>query len=464
MPAQLRTISILLRISPLLGSFRRDRHRWLLGGRPAVRTAAFHQHRAERLAGALASLGPTFIKLAQLFAGRSDIIPSPYVDALGTLTDRVPPVRWSRIRAALEAAYGEPPERYFTEITPEPLAAASLGQVHRARIDGRNVVVKVLRPGCAEMVARDIAAARQLIAWLAPRLNPPHVRGLRSVLDEFERRVADELDFRQEATYAQRVRANFAAMPTLRVPDVLPAHVRRTALVLEYIDGRRIDRIDDWLANGTVSSDSILRTVMELYVQMMLIDGLFHADPHPGNLLIDAQGRVVLLDFGMVVDVPVETRRILVRTVFSAIRGDIAGTVDGFYGLGLITPDADRATIELLATQLIAMSSERTTARERMDRVMKLADEVMATLYNFPVVLPGEMVYFARTAALIEGLGVLRSRIVSSLGGLGAVAGGALDWPSLVGETLGAAYAHARRWVHRAIRMLPPTERGGQLG
>jgi predicted unusual protein kinase regulating ubiquinone biosynthesis (AarF/ABC1/UbiB family) len=467
MQLPVRAIVILLRLLPLLSSFRRDRARWLVAGSPLQRTPAFHARRAETLARTIAGLGPTFIKLAQLFAGRADIIPSPYVEAMGTLIDRVPAVPWRRIRAELERAYGTPPERMFQHIDPAPLAAASLGQVHRARIEDRDVVVKVLRPGAAETVHRDIAAARIILEWIAPRLNPPHVAGLRSVLDEFERRVGDELDFRIEAKYARQIRRNFAGNASVRIPDVLDAWVRETALVLEFVDGTRIDRVQP----STETTQRILSTVMELYVQMMLIDGLFHADPHPGNLMVDAEGRVVLLDFGMVVDVPVETRRTLVKTVFSAIRGDIRGTVDGFYGLGLVTPDADRATIETLATQLIALSTERTTAKERVDRVIKLADEVLATLYDFPILLPGDMVYFARTAALIEGLGVrwdaqfnavafatplvlrMRSRIVASLGGMQVVSG-LVDWPVLVGETLGMAVATVRGAFRRALASL----------
>ncbi len=458
--SSMRVIQILFRCLPLLLSFRRDLKRWLFFGAKTPRTPAFHAMRAERMVGTLASLGPTFVKLAQLFAGRADIIPEPYVSAIGTLTDRVPTVPADRIRASLIDSYGAPPETVFEEFDVIPLAAASLGQVHRARVDGRDVVVKVLRPGVEKLVAGDIKAARQILEFLAPRLNPPHVQGLRTVLIEFEKRVADEMDFRQEARCAQAVRKNFAANPSIRIPEVLDAYTRQRALVLEFIDGRRVDQLGDWITTGRVKPDDVLRSVMELYVKMMMIDGLFHADPHPGNVFVDTQGRVTLLDFGMVVEVPVHTRRTLVQTVFASIRGDVEAVVDGFYALGLIEPNADRASIVTLAGQLIALASERTTATERMDRLAKLADEVMATLYDFPVLLPGDMVYFARTAALIEGLGVrydsrfnsisfatpivlrLRREILASLGDqLGAER----DVATVIGATLGSLVAIARR-------------------
>ncbi|MCC7054930.1 MAG: AarF/ABC1/UbiB kinase family protein [Gemmatimonadaceae bacterium] len=465
----MRVIQILLRCLPLLLSFRRDRHRWLVAGRGAVRTPAFHDARAEQLVHVLASLGPTFVKLAQLFAGRSDIIPEPYVSALGTLTDRVPPVPADRIRASLIDSYGAPPETVFEHFDVEPLAAASLGQVHRARVDGREVVVKVLRPGVERLVSGDIHAARRILDLVASRLNPPHVAGLRTVLDEFERRVADEMDFRQEARYATQVRANFAKNAAIRVPEVLDAYTRQRALVLEFIDGRRVDQLGDWISTGRVRADDVLRSVMELYVQMMLVDGLFHADPHPGNVFVDTQGRLTLLDFGMVVEVPVETRRVLVQTVFASIRGDVEKVVDGFYALGLIEPGADRAMIVTMAGQLITLANERTTATERIERLTRLADEVMATLYDFPVLLPGNMVYFARTAALIEGLGVrydthfnairfatpivvrLRREILSSLG---EPLGGAPDMATALGATLGSLVAIARRASRDAVATL----------
>ena len=456
----MRVLQILLRCLPLLLSFRRDQRRWLILGGTFARSEAFHTRRAERMVATLASLGPTFVKLAQLFAGRADIIPEPYVSAIGTLTDRVPGVPAAQIRASLIESYGAPPETVFERFDVQPLAAASLGQVHRARVDGRDVVVKVLRPGVERLVEGDIRAARRILDLVASRLNPPHVAGLRTVLDEFEKRVADEMDFRQEARYAQQVRKNFAKNPAIRVPEVFDSYTRQRALVLEFIDGRRVDQLGDWITTGRVQADDVLRAVMELYVQMMMVDGLFHADPHPGNVFVDTQGRLTLLDFGMVVEVPVATRRTLVQTVFASIRGDVETVVDGFYALGLIEPGADRATIVTLAAQLIELANEHTTAVERLQRVTRLAEDVMATLYDFPVLLPGDMVYFARTAALIEGLGVrydarfnairfatpivlrLRREILSSLG---EPLGAERDVATAIGATLGSLVAIARR-------------------
>lgn len=468
-----RTLRLLGLVAPVLASFRRDHRRWLVVGGPVPRSEAFHAKRAARLTAVLARLGPTFVKLSQLFAGRRDLIPSPYVDAISTLTDQVPPVPWADVVASLTASYGRPPQDVFGSIDPVPLAAASLGQVHRATLAGREVVVKVLRPGVEALVEADLKLARLLLRHFGHMLPRVHGDGLAAVLDEFERRVADEMDFRTEARFAQAVRSNFAKVASVRVPEVIEGYTRRRALVLEYMEGTRIDRLDDAVTTGRLAPDRIIGIVIELYVQMMLVDGLFHADPHPGNLLVDDAGRVVLLDFGMVVEVNPDTRRALVRTVFAAIMNDQRGLVDGFYAMGIVEPGAPRSVIEALADELLVTAHDQTTVQERMDRMSRLADDVVGHLYNFPVRLPSDLVYFARTAALIEGLGTrydprfnpvsfatpialrFRGPILRSLGegfvlpdtlpgALGALAGHAAAWTRRMGQILGVAVRQAR--------------------
>lgn len=468
-----RTVRLLRLTVPLLASFVRDQRRWLVAGGPVERNAGFHARRAARLTSVVAQLGPTFVKLSQLFAGRRDLIPSPYVDAISTLTDQVPAIPWSEVVTALTTSYGRPPSAVFDTIDPVPLAAASLGQVHRATLAGREVVVKVLRPGVEQMVEADLKLARQLLRRFGHHLPRVHGQGLAAVLDEFERRVADEMDFRTEARYAKAVRANFAKVSSVRVPEVIEGYTRQRALVLEYMEGTRIDRLDDAVTSGRLAPERILGIVIELYVRMMLVDGLFHADPHPGNLLVDDAGRVVLLDFGMVVEVDPGTRRALVQTVFAAITDDRRGLVEGFYAMGIVEPGAPRAVIEALADELLVTAHDQTTVQERLDRMSRLADDVVGHLYNFPVRLPSDLVYFARTAALIEGLGTrydprfnpvsfatpialrFRGPILRSLGegfvlpdtvpgAIGALAGHAAAWTRRMGQLLGVAVRQAR--------------------
>lgn len=404
----MRTLYVLSRVLPFILSFRRDVRRWIVIGRPAKRSATFHARRAERLVATIAKLGPSFIKIAQVFAGRADLLPEPYVTAISTLTDRVPPVSVDQIERVIEEEYGRPVNALFTDWSRIPLASASLGQVHRARYLGVDVVVKVLRPNIEHTVAADVKASSLILGWAERFFPNPHVLGLRAILGEFARRIGDEMDFRKEGEYAERIRSNFAFNPKVAVPIVFAEMTRRRALVLEYMPGTRIDALAPLIASGKVDTGYLVRTVMELYVQMMLVDGFFHADPHPGNLLWGDDGRVVLLDFGLVVDVPRSTRLALVRTVFAAIKKDANAVVDGFYALGVVQEGVDRHVIVRLVETLLGVAFERTTTQERIEFVERelLADQVLETLYDFPVILPPDMVYFARTAALIEGLGV----------------------------------------------------------
>ncbi len=399
---QMRLLVILWRLLPFALAFRRDARRWLIGGSPAARTAEDHLRRATRLVTVLAELGPTFVKMAQLFAGRADLLAPVYARALGTLTDQVPMVPLADVERIIAEEYGTTADELFERFDREPLAAASLGQVHRARYAGEEVVVKVLRPGVEALVAADVAASLRIVAVVERRWPNPHVIGTRVVIEEFARCVAEEMDFRREAANAVAIRANFAAISSIWIPRIVAPLVRQRALVMEYCEGRRVDRLDDWVREGRIRPERLVRDVMELYARMMLVHGLFHADPHPGNVHVAADGRIILLDFGMVVRVPLDLRRQLVAAIFAAIRRDADALADSFHALGLVTTGADPLVIRRLAATLLAVASQRNTVRERVEL---LADEVLAELFDWPIVLPSNLVYFARTAALIEGLG-----------------------------------------------------------
>jgi predicted unusual protein kinase regulating ubiquinone biosynthesis (AarF/ABC1/UbiB family) len=360
----------------------------------------------------IAALGPAFVKLAQIFATRADLVPEPYLAALGTLTDRVPPVPWPEIRRALTTAWGADPDRIVDQLDPTPLAAGSLGQVHRARYQGRDVVVKVLRPNVEAIVVRDVRLARAIVNAVYARFPHHHVLGFRVVLDEFDRHVCEEMDFEREAMQCMRMRERFADEPRLRIPQVETALTRRDVLVLEFMAGTRIDALDAQIARGLVSPRQLVETLIESYARMMLRDGVFHADPHPGNLLVDTEGRIVLLDFGMVIDVGVPVRKALFDTIIAAIRRDPDATTDGFFALGMVAPGTTRESMRDLVRVLLDIAYQDSAME---DRARAIADRVMRELFNWPIVLPGELVYFARTAALIEGVGARYDRHFNSI-------------------------------------------------
>ncbi|HEY2825045.1 MAG TPA: AarF/UbiB family protein [Gemmatimonadales bacterium] len=424
----MHTLHVFFSLVPFAMSFLRDRRRWIWWGAPMVRSPEDHEHRAQRLVATIVRLGPTFVKMAQVFASRADIIPEPYLSQLGTLTDQVPPMPFADVERTVRESYDRGVDEVFQDFEREPVAAASLGQVHRARYQGQLVAVKVLRPNVERAVASDLKAGRRILSWVRRWWNHPEITRIGIVLEEFSVRIGEEMDFRLEGEYCTEIGANFANNNLVIIPKVVPELTRQRVLVEEFIEGVRIDR----LKPEQVNVRRIVQTLIELYVQMMFIDGLFHADPHAGNLMLAPDGRIVLVDFGMVVRVELDTRRRLIRMVSAAVERDIDATTQGFWDLGCVLPEADPKQIRWLAELLIANAYSRTTTKERIDQL--IADNVMKTLFDFPVILPHHLVYFARAATLIEGIGTrydpyfqalpvaspvflrMRSRMLRSLG------------------------------------------------
>jgi predicted unusual protein kinase regulating ubiquinone biosynthesis (AarF/ABC1/UbiB family) len=397
-----RAFYVFWRLFPFVIAFLRDRRRWIVAGRRRPLAAELHRERAARLTATLASLGPAFIKLAQVFASRADILPEPYLSEIGALTDRVPPERGEAIAAVIASEYGKPIAELFDRFDMEPLAAASLGQVHRASLDGRDVVVKVLRPGVEEIVAVDLQAAFRILFFVNVLFPNHHTRAITTIVREFAKRIEEEMDFREEARNADLIRTNFAGDHRILVPEVVAPLTRRRVLVLEYMEGTKVDRLQERLRNGELSLQSLIETLIEVYVKMMLVDGIFHADPHPGNLLVSPDGRIVFLDFGMVVRVEKTTRSRLIETIMAAVRQDVDGVIAGFYELGILDPEVDRGTIRDAARALMSIAF---TPDAKPRQIQRIVNEVMSTFYKWPVMLPSELVYFGRAAALVEGLG-----------------------------------------------------------
>ncbi|HEY9441836.1 MAG TPA: AarF/UbiB family protein, partial [Gemmatimonadales bacterium] len=399
----MRALVVFLRLAPFVLAFVWDRRRFLIVGRPRRPDEARHRRRAERLTRTVAELGPTFIKLAQVFAARADILPEPYLGAIGTLTDQVPPLDDGVAEAVVRAELGDEVGRLFDRFDPRPLAAASLGQVHRASYQGREVVVKVLRPGVDDLVRRDLDVSFRILFLLNLLFPNHHTRAITAIVSEFSRRIAGELDFREEARHAATLRRNFAEVPSVVVPEVVSELTRHRVLVLEYMEGTRIDRLHERLASGELRLDALMTILVELYLKMMLEDGVFHADPHAGNLLVDPAGRIVLLDFGMVLEVERETRRRLVQTVLAAARQDVDGVINGFYELGILDPDVDRGTVRDAAQSLMAIGVRDDVSPRQIQR---LVEQVLHTFYEWPLMLPSNLVYFGRAAVLVEGIGL----------------------------------------------------------
>lgn len=398
-----RTLSVFFRLSPFTVAFLRDRRSWIVFGRPTVRSAEHHKRRAELLTARLAHLGPTFIKIAQLLSARADILPEPYLSTIGTLQDQVPPDSADEIRRVIEEELGAPTADLFDDFQDEPVAAASLGQVHRARVDRQDVVVKVLRPGVEASVALDLDISFRLLFWVNIVFPNHHVRALTNVVREFSVRVRAEMDFEQEAENIVRFQRVFSGHPKVRAPAVLQQFTRKRVLVMEYVRGTKIDRLHDRFSSGRLSFRKVMESLTNVYLRMMMVDGFMHADPHPGNLLVQDDGTLVVLDWGAVLEVPRWTRESILGAALALGREDIDAVINEMYRLGMISADVSRGEIREAATEILGIV-ERAKTTNRQMIVEDVISELLDTFYTWPLVLPQELVYFFRTAMLIEGL------------------------------------------------------------
>jgi len=348
----------------------------------------------ERIARVLGDLGPTYSKLGQLLATREDLFPPDVTRALARLHASVPPMKARLTLRAIRNALGVEAQVAFAWFDPEPLAAASIGQVHRARLaSGEQVVVKVQRPGVRATIAADL----QLLRWMASLLSRamPEVAAIDplSLIDAFERSILGELDFRREAENAVRLGRLLAGAREVRVPRIYHEWTRPTLLVLEHIRGRRLEALD--VASQKEARANLLRA----FSRQILDHGVFHADPHPGNVLVEDDGRVVLLDLGAVDAVDEPLRAGLGRLVRAIALGQKRALCEAVLAL---SPDGatvaiDRAKLEADLEKLVADAAGQGTGAQ-------VLGQMVAVGRNHKLRMQPSLVALVRAMALLDGV------------------------------------------------------------
>src|SRR5688572_8523531 len=398
-----RTFVILRALTPFVVAFWRDRRSLLFIGGPRNVAFEVHQRRATKLTNTIARLGPTFVKLAQVFSARADILPEPYLSEISRLQDQIPPDDAAAIVDVVEEELGGPLASFFEEFDLIPVVTASLGQVHRAHVGGQQVAVKVLRPNVEDLVAIDLDISFRILYLLNILFPNHHIRSLTNVVREFSVRVNEEMDFRLEADNIARFHRHFGTDKRVRAPTVFPDLTRRRVLVTEWCHGDKVDKLQARFASGDLDFTTLMKTLTEIYLRMLLVEGFMHADPHPGNLLVQDDGTIIFLDWGMVVQLDASTRDRILRVALAAGRDDLDGLINGMYELGMIDPEISRSEVRDAAAEVLSVIERMRDLGVR--KVQQMVQEIMDTFYTWPIMLPRELVYFFRASALLEGIG-----------------------------------------------------------
>jgi predicted unusual protein kinase regulating ubiquinone biosynthesis (AarF/ABC1/UbiB family) len=382
-----------------LFAYARDRRRFLVIGGSRSVDEATQIDRAERLLDSLLKLGPTFIKLGQLLSTRPDVLPAAYIDVLSSLQDDVPAAEWAEAEQVLEAEVG-PVDEVFGDFETEPISGASLGQVYRATANGDDVAVKVRRPGVEGLVEADLRVIRWSLPILLYFVSQAQAFSLENLADEFAETIREEMDYQREARMLEEIKANFSDSDEIRIPAVFDDYSGPRVLTMEYLPGTKINDVDELDARD-IDRQRVAESLERAYLQMIIEDGVFHADPHPGNLAVLDDGSIVFYDFGMSgrVDEFVQDR--IVEFYVAIANQDIDAILDALVEMGTLSPEANR---EVMGNVMeLAIADARGEDVEQY-RVQQIIGQIEDSIYEFPFRLPPNLALVLRVATVVEGV------------------------------------------------------------
>ena len=360
--------------------------------------------RARQLIKILTKLGPAYIKIGQALSTRPDVVPPAYLEELTTLQDKIPSFPNEVAFRFIEEELGKPPAEIYAELSPEPIAAASLGQVYKGRLKtGEEVAVKVQRPNLDRRITLDVYIMRILAGWVQD--NVKQVRSnLRSIIDELAERIFEETNYNQEGRNADKFKKLYGYIEEIYVPKIYWDYTGKRVLTMEWIDGIKLTDVDAVQAEG-IDATHLVEIGVECSLRQLLEHGFFHADPHPGNLLAMADGsaRLAYLDFGMMSRIKPYQRYGLIEAVVHLVNRDFEALARDYVKLDFLTPDVNLAPIVPALANVFGNALGATVAELNFKSI---TDQMSAMMYEFPFTVPAYYALIIRSMVTLEGIAI----------------------------------------------------------
>ena len=350
----------------------------------------------------LLELGPTFIKVGQLFSTRADLFPSEFVDELSKLQDQVPAFDYDQVVSIVESDLGKPVNVLYRYFDPVPLAAASLGQVHRAQLlTGEEVVVKVQRPGLKKLFTIDLEILKGITRYFQNHRDWGQGRDWMGIYDECCKILWEEIDYLNEGRNADLFRRNFRDESWVKVPRVYWRYASPRTLTLEYLPGIKISHYEAIEAAG-LDRKNIAKLSAKAYLQQILDGGFFHADPHPGNLAVSSEGALIFYDFGMMGQLQSLTREKLMGTFFGIAQKDADRVIKSLVDLGALVPTSDLGAVRRSVQFMLDNFMDKPFESQSVGAI---SDDLYEIAYGQPFRFPATFTFVMRAFSTLEGVG-----------------------------------------------------------
>ncbi|MEM8779785.1 MAG: AarF/ABC1/UbiB kinase family protein [Cyanobacteria bacterium P01_G01_bin.49] len=357
--------------------------------------------RAKWLVKNLLQLGPTFIKIGQSLSTRADLIPLEYIQELSQLQDKVPPFSSDEAVAVIEAELGKPIYDLFDTFEIEPLASASLGQVHRAKLySGQEVVVKVQRPGLERIFNLDFEVVHRLIRLITRYFATFKKYDLEAIYEEFFEILFQEIDYIHEGKNAERFQVNFRSYSQIRVPTIHWKYSTKKILTLDYLPGIKVDDRAALEANN-INLDHIIQLGICSFLKQLLLDGFFQSDPHPGNMAVSQRGELIFYDFGTMAEVKTFAKDQMIQVFFAVLKKDTDKVVETLIYMGLIEPLNDMTPVKRIVAFLLENFRDKPVDVGAFEQI---SDEVYSMFKSQPFRLPPQMTFILKSLTTLDGI------------------------------------------------------------